>query len=895
MFPDPHVIRYDSHCFTIHDRDTFIFSAAMHYPRCPRELWRDRLTKLRSAGFNTIESYVFWNYHEREEGRCDLREFEDFIELVHELGFWMIVRPGPYVCAEWDAGGFPHWVVAKRFPLRSNHPESIRASQHWFDQVLPVIERHQITRGGPVILMQLENEYDYWDLEDSAKREYIDALARMAWRANIDVPLITCWTKQVRERSYPDMARIADFCNFYPRWNIVKEVAPGLEKLHEQETASPVGVVELQGGWFSEFGGKLSVDQDGIDAAQLNMLSKTAIEYGATFFSYYMGYGGTNFDWAGKRMTTSYDYAAPLREPGGLWEKYYAAREIGESLRVFGNLLARADSMPGGAESSNPAVSASLRTNGQEGMVFLRENANADQKYRLTFRSVNDLGARITVPRQGELVLGAREMKMLPAGVRVGHALLLYTTAEVLAHGAAGRDYVILYDKPGRLVEFAFAAGSEPLITGDVVYRYWDATNKSIVIGIQVGDAEKILLLAGLDMQKVDGQLEIILLPREVALRTWLCNSNMPHQGVLESMAVPFISDAALGVNQLVDTNEVQADFDFFPGDHRVKAFLPFRPKRCVADGKVAGLEYDEQSRIAHVSVNAPSLPAQPIEIAEVDVWVEPLNLPGSYLIVNSRPIEEILAEVPYGYITYRAEFQQGAGESKLLLGMYTDDAARVFVNGKHIEGTRSDSGREMAFSLTNVANPGRNLLEIIYEAFGSANFGSAIAELKGIESAMVEAQDKKAVEINQWQLVRVPQVARGGELGRGVLGGEWSKTALSRSGGTHEPVPAFTWCKASFSLQKPAENWSVPMKAIFQADSDALLYLNGKFVGRYVTIGPQSEFYLPQPYLIFDPNGQNILTAILAYTDSPHVIRTLRIAPYEEFSTYRAGVAFKQ
>ena len=249
------MIRYDANCFTLNGRDTFVFSGSLHYPRCPRALWRDRLEKFRRAGLNTVETYVFWNYHEPAEGHADLSEFEDFVKLVHDMGFWMIARPGPYVCAEWDAGGFPHWVIAKRFPLRSNHPESLKTSEHWYKEVLPVIQRHQVSSGGPIILMQLENEYDYCHLGDAEKRDFIRALAQMAWSAGIDIPLISCWTKQVRDRSDPVLARVLDTCNFYPRWDIVKEVVPALHTLRQQEPGSPEGVTELQGGWFSEFGG----------------------------------------------------------------------------------------------------------------------------------------------------------------------------------------------------------------------------------------------------------------------------------------------------------------------------------------------------------------------------------------------------------------------------------------------------------------------------------------------------------------------------------------------------------------------------------------------------------------------------------------------------------------
>ena len=251
------------------------------------------------------------------------------------------------------------------------------------------------------------------------KREYIRALAKMAWGAGINVPVITCWTKQARENTDPDMARIMDTCNFYPRWKIVEELTPALAKLRREEPASPLAITELQGGWFSEFGGVLSVNQDGVDAAQINMLTKTALELGVTSFSYYMGFGGTNFDWAAKKLTTTYDYAAPIREPGGLWDKYYAVRGIGQSLRALGSVLTRAVALPG-AQCTNSNVSVSERTNGPSAVLFVRENANAPQRYKMTFTDSHSPSKRqIFAPRQGELELAPREMKMLPVQIPV--------------------------------------------------------------------------------------------------------------------------------------------------------------------------------------------------------------------------------------------------------------------------------------------------------------------------------------------------------------------------------------------------------------------------------------------------------------------------------------------
>src|SRR5208282_3098560 len=189
-------------------------------------------------------------------------------------------------------------------------------------------------------------------------------------------------------------------------------------ELRKQEPFSPLAITELQGGWFSQFGGKLSVDQDGVNAEQIDTLTKTVLEQGVTSFSYYMGFGGTNFDWAAKTLTTTYDYAAPIREPGGLWDKYYAARGIGLSLRAFGGVLTRAAALEG-VTCTNANVSVSERTNGPSAVLFVRENSNAPQRYKMTFTDSHSPSKRlISAPRQGELELAPREMKMLPVQIQ---------------------------------------------------------------------------------------------------------------------------------------------------------------------------------------------------------------------------------------------------------------------------------------------------------------------------------------------------------------------------------------------------------------------------------------------------------------------------------------------
>jgi hypothetical protein len=888
-FENPQIIKYDSSCFTLYRKDTMIASGAFHYTRCPKPLWRDRLAKFKAAGFNTVESYAFWNYHEPEKGKSNLTDFEDFIKLVHEMGLYMIARPGPYVCAEWHRGGFPDWVAAMRFPLRSNHPESIKTSQHWFDQVLPLIQHHQVSVNGPIIMVQVENEYDFSpNMPDVAKREYVRALANMVWSAGINVPVITCWTRQARENSDPDMAKIMDTCNFYPGWNIVKEVVPELQKLRKEEPDSPLAISELQGGWFSDFGGKLSIKQNGVDAEQLDTLTKTVLEQGVTSFSYYMGFGGTNFDWAAKNLTTSYDYAAPIREPGGLWDKYYAAHGICEFLRLHGDVLARAKALEGGADSTNPNVSVTNRVNGKSGVVFIRENANAQQHYKVSFTDPNSpTKRRISAPREGELEIGPREMKMLAVQVPIPGSQLRYSTAEVLSHGTnLDRHFLILYDVPGRAAEVSLATRDEPKIDGETLYQYWDQEYESVVFGVRFEKTEKFLL--------VNEHLLVILLPRERALRSWVADfpsKVFPYldESDPKSFTAAFISDSYMFAGSGTQKNRVWAEMDFLPGQHEVMLLVPNKPAKTWVDGVLTEVTYEREHRTARLNITTPPLPYRPIDLSSGQAWVEKFDTSSGHWQSGPPAALEDSGPDPYGYVKYKAQFDY-ANQAKMFISTFAKDALKVFINGKLVDEALKPA-KSASFDLAKYATPGANTLEIAYEAFGAENGDVALGDLKGIESVRLGSDAQSGAAISAWQIQCNPALMRGRKVDP-AFAAAWSPASYQGSAAADALVPAFTWYQTKFSLPAIDPGWLVPWKLTFDADRDALIYLNGKFVGRYATVGPQKEFYLPGPY--FASAGENALTFVLAYTDKPTHLRALRVGPYEEFSARRSRLEFQ-
>jgi len=358
-------IRFDSACLTIDGKDMFIYSGAFHYFRCPKELWRDRFQKIKEADFNTVETYTPWNWHERSmpDSLADfskiekLQDLDEWLTMAEEFGFNVIVRPGPYICAEWDNGGFPLWLTALKTPaqplhangwMRSDDPVFLTWTKHWFDAVCPIIAKHQVTRKEPgkpgVVLFQLENEYDSASYADEIKIGQIKALARFARTAAIDVPFITCWTKQVRGSKDPELQQIFDCCNFYPRWNVSRELGTQISKLRREQPDAPLVTTELQGGWLSVVGGKLSDKQDGLTAAQIQNITLYAWQMGETITNYYMLFGGTNFDdWGGYDITTTYDYDAPIREHGGIDARYQNVKALGQMIRDHGDKLVRSE------------------------------------------------------------------------------------------------------------------------------------------------------------------------------------------------------------------------------------------------------------------------------------------------------------------------------------------------------------------------------------------------------------------------------------------------------------------------------------------------------------------------------------------------------------------------
>jgi beta-galactosidase len=329
-------VTYDDRSFLIDGKRIWLVSGSIHYFRVPAGLWRDRLLKAKRAGLNCICTYVAWNYHETEEGNWELEGEKDlaaFVRLAGELGLYVILRPGPYICSEWDSGGLPGWLAAKGVvAYRTNNASFTHYYDKYFRKVLPHLADLQVSRGGNIILIQNENEYQQTSMPD--RLAYLDFISQLFRRSGFDIPIINC--NLFTDPPLPDSVECVN------GWASLVQL---LKRMRLRQPHAPLLVTEFWDGWFDNWG----CDHQQRDARETARRALEALGCGAQY-NYYMWHGGTSFGfWSGRHCggdgryhTTSYDFDAPLAEGGGLTEKYFATRLVNLTANHMGRFFASA-------------------------------------------------------------------------------------------------------------------------------------------------------------------------------------------------------------------------------------------------------------------------------------------------------------------------------------------------------------------------------------------------------------------------------------------------------------------------------------------------------------------------------------------------------------------------
>ncbi len=473
-------VRFDERSLLIGSRRVHLISGAFHYFRVPAAEWRDRLEKSARGGLNTIETIVPWNVHEDVEGRFDFdgdHDLEAFLTLCAELGLYAFVRPSPYICGEWDNGGLPAWLQRKSdVAYRRSNAVYLAHLARWYDALIPRIARHQVTRGGSVILVQIENEYGYF--RDAQDRSYLEFLRDALRGRGIEVPLTTC--------DWPGKGMILP--GVLQGGNCGSGFREAIAALRQAQPEAFPFISELWLAWFDAWGGEHHRRRGRTVAMALKEVLASGGQY-----NFYMWAGGTNPGYTAGRtttgdygafITTSYDYDAPIGETGDLTPKFYECRLVNTLVQTCNPLFAGSVPVQSPWAPSDPSVVFDARRAEGGTVLYLQNTGGTPVACHLRD------GAR-RFPRGFDWVIPAGETIIVLEDLALGPDIPpLRASAEAL--GRAGLR-LLLYGEPGALCEVE--VGSE------------------MATGTFPADGAGVLAVGG---------VEVVLLSRQIAQVTWI-------------------------------------------------------------------------------------------------------------------------------------------------------------------------------------------------------------------------------------------------------------------------------------------------------------------------------------------------------------------------------------
>ena len=321
--------------FYLNGKATPIYSGEMHYSRIPHEYWRHRLQMMKGMGLNTVATYVFWNWHETEPGKWDFegdKNLAEYIKIAGEEGMMVILRPGPYVCAEWEFGGYPWWLQnIEGMEIRRDNEQFLKHTKLYIERLFKEVGHLQCTNGGPIIMVQCENEFGSYvsqrkDIPLEEHRAYNAKIKQQLADAGFNVPLFTSDGSWLFEGgSTPGALPTAN------GENNIENLKKVVNEYHDGK--GPYMVAEFYPGWLSHWAEPFPQ----ISASRIAKQTEEYIKNNVSF-NFYMVHGGTNFAFTAganydKRRDiqpdlTSYDYDAPISEAGWVTAKYDSIRNV---------------------------------------------------------------------------------------------------------------------------------------------------------------------------------------------------------------------------------------------------------------------------------------------------------------------------------------------------------------------------------------------------------------------------------------------------------------------------------------------------------------------------------------------------------------------------------------
>ncbi|MFF4560481.1 beta-galactosidase [Streptomyces sp. NPDC001435] len=888
-----HTIGYDHHSLVVDGRRLVVWSGEMHPFRLPSpSLWRDVLQKMRAHGYNAVSIYVSWNYHSPAPGHYDftgVRDLDLFLRMAAETGLYVILRPGPYINAEIDGGGFPGWLTATPGTARTADPTYLKYADEWLTAVNRIARRHLFTEGtGTILLYQIENEYDA-HVSEPTGRDYMSHLYRKVRRDGIDVPLFHndkgrngYWIPGTFDTGgekgnwlygfdgYPSPAQPpSDWGHFGPG---------GLKGGATASPRTPGFVPEFGGGWFDPWGGAwfqgkgYAESRRTRDAAYERRFYLTNLANGITLHNVYMTFGGTSWGWLPAPVVyTSYDYGAAIDEARNVTEKIAPMHQLGHLLqRVpdFAKLDRAEDVRADGLKVyhlTNPDTEAHVyvvRNDGTKEVTSSLPTAEGD--------------VPVTVP--------ARDAKLLTTGLSLGKRKLRYCTAQPMMVINAGRQDIALFTgRYGEMARLVLECPVEPVVNRLDPEAGWVYDRNALYVNVPLGQGGLTRVL----VERGESETPLLLLFADDATAVRLWPYDTPSGTV-------FVYGPALLRHVTLNGSTVELTGDTIE-ETGLEVWGPRGIESVTWNGRPVPTRLTT-SKSLYAETLVPGVPE--VRLPELGGWRMRTENPeawpnyddsawraadraSSYSTTPVPKGQPVLFADDYGFhygdVWYRGTFTDSTGIEEVSLGYSTGTQGLLmaWLDGEPLGTHRmpvpdNSTVRKGSWAATaafpvreQLRGPGRHVLSVLVRRMQHDQDGKALDTHK-VARGLTEVSFKGAAPKVGWRLqgeaavdpVRGPQ-NNGGLYGEregwhlpGLSDRDWQAVAFPRA----ERRQGVTWYRTEFKLAVPA-GIDASVGLVLEDDPyrsyRAQIFLNGWNMGQYINdVGPQHTFVLPNGIL---------------------------------------------
>ncbi|KAK0124585.1 hypothetical protein ONS95_009534 [Cadophora gregata] len=933
-------VTWDPYSLTINGSRVFIFSGEVHYQRMPvPEMWLDIFHKFKANGLNTISVYFFWSYHSPSKGVYDFetsgKNVQKLFDYAKEAGLWVIARAGPYCNAETNGGGLALWGSDGSLGnLRTGDATYHDAWLPWITQIGEIIARNEITKGGPVILNQHENELQETShVATNTLVIYMEQIKKAFLDAGITVPS-THNEKGMRSQSWStDYQNVGGAVNIYALdsypggfsctnintgFNLVRNY---YQWFQNYSYTQPEYLAEFEAGYFTPWGGSFyddcAAEHDPVFA---DVYYKNNIGQRITLLSLYMAWGGTNWGHSAAPVVyTSYDYSAPLRETRQIQDKFYQTKLISLFTRVSTDLL-KTDMIGNGTgyAVSTPLIWTWELRNPDTGAGFYTvQQATSKSRDSTTFSAnLNTSEGVITVPN---INLDGRQSKILVTDYVFGKNTLLYSSADVLTYGIFDVDVLALYLKPGQAGQFAIKTSTVDTThsTEGTTKVAVESVNSTVTFTYTQGTGKTVVKF---------GNVLIYLLDQQTAWKFWAPPTTLnPDVKPDEQIFVlgPYLVRSASvshGVVHVSGDNDNATTIEVYTGNSDIQT-IDWNGKRLPAT----------KTSYGSVTAQIPGAKDRTISLPALTNWRSKDTLPeklasyddSKWAVCNKSttlsPVapltKPVLFSSDYGFYTgakiYRGYF---TGTNFTSVDITCSGGLAfgwsAWLDGNLIGGNVGNASLTTTSSILTLPKAslksGENLLTVVVDYHGHDQTSTAkgVENPRGILGASLLPNATSSTGFTQWKI----QGNAGGSKNLDPVRGPMNEGGLyAERLGWHLPgfTPDSSWDRSgpstglstsgirfyttTFHLNIDSD-LDVPLGIELGAPAGTvarvMIWVNGYQYGKYVPhIGPQTRFPVP-PGVINNRGLNTVALSLWAMTDEGAKLDTVKLISYGAYQT---------